>query len=184
MVYFEEMYEHFKKRTQMHINLVQKYCAKLDLYVNLDGELIARAEKHDVSKFGGFELIPYVHLTWRYKCKDAGVDFEVSDHMENMIAVATEHHVLNNPHHPEYYGNRRDSIINIEDRDAPPDEAVKIEGMPLIDLAEMLADWCSVSKERGNTPMEWADKNIGARWDFPDDQVDFIYNCLNVVWSL
>ena len=42
--------------------------------------------------------------------------------------------------------------------------------MPDLDVAEMVADWCAVSEERGNHPKTWADKNVNVRLKFTDDQ--------------
>jgi hypothetical protein len=39
----------------------------------------------------------------------------------------------------------------------------------------------AVSKERGNTPKSWADKNVNIRWKFNDDQKDLIYELIENV---
>ena len=54
--------------------------------------------------------------------------------------------------------------------------------MPLLYIAEMVADWMAMSEEKNTCPYEWADKNIGVRWNFTDKQKEFIYNILDKCW--
>ncbi len=179
----DEMEEHFIKRTEMHIALVQKYCEKIANAWEGFEELIERGEEHDAIKFEEPELIPYVWLTWRYKCKDDGVECKLPDGMEEEINVATQHHILNNKHHPEYHQLETLDILNEADRDKPPDEVIDATGMSDLDIGEMCADWCSMSEERGNTPREWAEKNIGVRWEFTPEQEELIFDLIDSVWE-
>ena len=101
---------------------------------------------------------------------------------------ATLHHVLENNHHPEYwlkdkYTNKELEIINRDDRDRPPKELLDCTSMPFTYLSSMCADWLAMSKERNNSPIEWADKNINVRWEFNDNQIAFIYSILNTFWK-
>ena len=68
-------------------------------------------------------------------------------------------------------------------RDKPPEEMIDATKMPDLDIAEMVADWCAVSEERGNTPKSWADKNVNVRWKFTDEQSDLIYEIIDAVWG-
>jgi hypothetical protein len=177
----DAMIKHYEKRTNNHIGIVQKYCEKLsDMYSD---DIIKHGEYHDKSKFDEPEFIPYVFTTWRYKCKDDGVEFKCSPEMEERMKEATEHHIKNNRHHPEYHTDKLNNLINTKDRDAVPDEMIDATKMSEIDIAEMCADWCAMSEERGNSPKEWADKNVNKRWKFTKEQSDLIYDLINKIWD-
>jgi len=179
----QEKKEYFINRTNKHISLVQKYCKKLeDEWPELEG-LIKRGKKHDTSKFEDDELIPYIWLTWRYKCEDDDVECHLPEGMEDEINEATKHHILNNRHHPEFHQDKTENLINEDDRDKPPKKAIDATKMEDLDIAEMVADWCAMSEERGNTPHEWADKNVGKRWKFTKDQEELIYTLIDSVWD-
>ena len=181
---YEKMRTFFEKRTNKHIKLVQKYCEKIAKYDEEKyGELIERGKSHDQTKFKDPEIEPYVYTTWQYKCKDDGVEFECPEGMEDKMNEATFHHVKNNAHHPENHCDQETDLINKKDRDKPPEKMIDATKMKDIDIAEMVADWCSVSEERGNTPKAWADKNVNIRWEFTDDQKDLIYELIDVCWG-
>lgn len=180
---YKKMRNWFDKRTNNHIKLVQKYCDKILEY---DGdkyaELIERSEVHDQSKFKDPEVDPYVYITWDYKCKDDGVEFECPEEMKDKMTEATEHHVNNNAHHPESHCEKKGKI-NREDRDKPPEELIDATKMGDVDLAEMCCDWCAMSEEKGNTPRSWADKNVNIRWKFTDEQEELIYELIDEIWE-
>lgn len=179
----QEMIDHFYNRTNHHIELVRKYCARLeDRLPELEG-LFERGFRHDEGKFEPEEFLPYVWLTWRYKCKDDGVPCELPTGVEEAINEATEHHILTNAHHPEFHQRKSEDVINEDDRDAPPDEVVNAVRMETFDLAEMVADFCAMSEERGNTPHEWFEKNLGVRWNFTPEQVDQILRFMDAAWE-
>jgi len=181
---YKKMKDWFEKRTKKHIELVQKYCEKLVEYdEDKYGELIERGEVHDASKFKSPEMDPYIYTTWKYKCEADGVDFDCPKEMEDKMTDATEHHILNNRHHPEFHCDKTDNLINENNRDAPPEEMIDATKMGDIDIGEMVADWCAVSEERGNTPKSWADKNVNVRWEFTDLQEDLIYELIDAVWG-
>jgi len=172
----------FDKRTAKHIKLVQKYCKKIEEY---DSErfkgLIERGKIHDQSKYEDPEIDPYIYVSWDYKCKDDGVDFTPPEGMDDQMNEATEHHVNNNKHHPEYHSETKGKI-NREDRDKAPDEMIDATKMKDLDIAEMVADWMAMGEEKGNTPKSWADKNVNIRWKFTDDQKNLIYELIEEVW--
>ncbi len=132
---------------------------------------------HDDSKWEDPEYTPYVWLTWRYKCKDDGIELELPDGMDERIQKATWHHITVNKHHPEYWDDNAsfESNLNSKDRDKPPENPVDATKMDDISLAEMVCDWNAMGLERGNTAESWADKNVNVRWLFTDDQVENIY---------
>lgn len=61
-----------------------------------------------------------------------------------------------------------DDSLNRNDRDATPDRPTNAAGMNDVDIAEMVADWCAMSEEKGGHPQDWAAKNINVRWNFSD----------------
>ena len=177
-----KMMNHFEKRTKRHIEIVRKYC---DLIAESGKfpEIIHRGEIHDQSKYGTIELEPYVYLAWRYKCADDGNECKLPSGMEDRIHEATMHHILNNRHHPEFHQNNKMGLLNKEDRDKPPSKIVDATNMMDGDIAEMVADWCAMSEERGGTPRGWADKNVNIRWKFTDEQADLIYHLIDSIWK-
>ena len=180
----KEMRDWFKKRTDRHIQLVQKYCKK----IADDGEpkfqdLIERGKVHDQSKFKDPEMEPYVFISWQYKCKDDGKEFEVPEKIKNEMSSATLHHCVSNRHHPEFHSPKETNLINREDRDKPPKEIVDATGMEDLDIAEMVCDWLAMSEEKKTNPKDWADKNVNKRWKFTDKQKDLIYDLINKYWE-
>jgi hypothetical protein len=171
----------FNHRTHRHINLVQKYAQRIaELHPELAG-VIEQAASHDASKYEDPEYEPYLHITWDYKCKDEGKSYQMPSHIDGN--AATLHHIKSNRHHPEYHdeGSGEDSL-NREDRDAIPDRPTDATGMSDIDIAEMVADWCAMSEEKGGHPKDWAEKNVNVRWKFTDDQSDLIYNLIDSIF--
>lgn len=184
---YDEMKGWFEKRTNKHIESVQKFCKKIEDYdpKRFKG-LVEQAKDHDQSKFKDPEIKPYVYTTWKYKCKDDGVKFECPKEMEEKMIRATEHHCRHNKHHPEYWDTELNmtDFINKKDRDKSI-EGVIIDAtkMPELDLSECVADWFAVSEERGNHPKDWADKNVNIRWKFTDKQKNLIYELIEEIWQ-
>ena len=179
-----KMETHFVYRTNRHISLVRKYCKKIEEAMPIfDGELIGRGKSHDDSKFLDKEKKPNIWLTWRYKCKDDGVECKLPDGMEEEIHSATEHHIRSNRHHPEFHQGRKGGLLNKGDRDKPPKKMVDATKMTDLDIAECVADWLGMAEERGNTPREWADKNVNIRWKFTDKQKKLIYGIIDAAWK-
>jgi hypothetical protein len=175
------MLTHFYDRTKRHIGLVQKYCTVLEK-AGVEG-LVERGEEHDSIKYEEPELEPYIWLTWRYKCKDDGTECVLPKGMEDAINVATQHHILNSRHHPEYHQTKTLDVVDENDRDAAPDEIIDASGMGDLDIAEMVADWCAMAEERGNTPRAWADKSVDVRWKFTPNQKKRIYKLIDLAWK-
>ena len=176
----DEMVEWFETRTQSHIALVRKYAARLGI----------SAEDHDASKFVDPEYTPYVHLTWQYRCTRVGVPYTLSENMLQSVREATFYHIKNNAHHPEFwdtqYHAKTDRPANATDmplavllRAGRGDGAEPMARPVQHPVAEMVADWCAVSEELKNDPVEWADANIGVRWHFTEAQVRYIYRAID-----
>jgi hypothetical protein len=178
----DAMKEFFEKRTERHINLVKKYAQKIaDTNPDLVG-VVKQASEHDASKYEAPEHEPYLYITWDYKCKDEGKDFEIPDNIKD--SDATLHHVQNNRHHPEFHDSgSNDESINRDDRDAKPERATDATGMNDVDVAEMVADWCAMSEEKESSPKTWAENNVNERWNFNDDQVELIYKLIDDIWD-
>lgn len=180
----EAMKAFFDKRTNKHIDLVKKYCKRIEEF---DPEkfkgLCDQAKDHDQSKFKAPEYEPYLYVTWSYKCKDSGEKFEVPEEIDKAMNEATNHHVKNkkNRHHPEAHSEQDFNPINKENRDSPTGNIVDATKMLDLDVAEMVADWASVSEERKSSLKNWADNNVNIRWKFNDDQVDTIYELIKVI---
>jgi len=178
----EAMKAFFDKRTNKHIDLVKKYCKKIENFDSdrFDG-LCDQAKDHDQSKFEDPEYEPYLYVTWSYKCKDDGKKFEVPEEIDKAMNEATNHHVISNKHHPEYYSDKKVGLINRKDRDKPPAEMVDATKMPILSIGEMCADWLAMSEEKGTNPEKWADKNVNIRWKFNDEQKDTIYEIIGEI---
>jgi len=175
------MEEWFDIRTMNHIELVRKYCWRICKRYKYSAKLIDRSWKHDSSKFKEPEKIPYIYLTWLLKCRMEGVDYKIPDNIDTK--KATLYHILNNSHHPEYHQKETEGIL-AEDRDGIPEKIIDATNMTVVDIAEMIADWCAMSEEKGtNTPKEWAEKVINKRWRFTDEQVDMIYYLIEKIWD-
>ena len=176
----EKMEDHFVKRTEKHISLVEKWFNKIEEFTK-EGDKI---KDHDNSKFSEPELTPYLYINWSYKNKGEGIDFEVPDYIKEKMNTATIHHIKNNKHHPEYWDDNFDeSKFNFENRDEIPEEMVDARAMPDRYIKEMVADWFAIAEERKTDPRKWAEKNINKRWKFLPTQKDLIYKIIEEVWE-
>ena len=179
--YSDEMLKFFRERTDRHVALVKKYAGELiKMYPQYADKLIENVKDHDASKYEEPERTPYIHITWMYKTKDTDNPYKIPEAIDDQ--VATYHHVTNNPHHPEYYTDTDINAINRKDRDAIPDHIIDATKMPAHAILEMVADWCAMSEEKGNTPQAWADMVVNKRWKFTPAQVDLIYKAMENVW--
>jgi uncharacterized protein DUF5662 len=105
--------------TIRHIRQVQAALNKIIIL------LLERGRVHDKSKLEEPELKHFAEHTHRLKDLKYGSE-EWAQNMKN-IAPALEHHWAHNRHHPQYHKKG-------------------INGMNIIDLAEMLADWSASTK--------------------------------------
>jgi hypothetical protein len=177
--------EHFKQRTNLHISLVRKYLEKvLQLRdPRLDPSVLqAEMVGHDQSKFVEPEYTSYLNVNWKYYMKDQGKEFKPSPNEKEAMDAATLHHITSNRHHPEAWAPT--VSINPDDRDKPPEEIVDATRMPLSYVAAMVADWKAMAIEKGTSLKEWADKNIGIRWKFNDNQKRLIYDLIYYLGDL
>lgn len=168
-----ELEKFYGERTERHINLVNKY---VDLIKdNFEEFTDVEFDSHDASKYEEPEYTPYIHITWQYKCEKDGNEYNPPDGMEEKMKEVVKHHYMNNRHHPEFWIEG-----DIDEMEMP----LNVTKMSDVAIAEMVADWCAMSEELGNnTPKEWADDNIGVKWDFDDDQKKLIYKLIDGIWS-
>jgi len=169
----KEMMDHFKNRTETHIDLVKKWYQKLQIeYYSIP---LIDIKAHDASKFEAPEYIPYISLTWNYYCKDNNIKFDISENLQDAMNEATLHHILNNPHHPEYWDPKFNPLMfNSKNRDEVGSIMADASRMPLKYVLEMLSDWLAMSEEKGTDPYLWAEKNINKRWYFTTQQINLI----------
>lgn len=174
----QEMIDWFEERTRKHIERVQKMAKRLEeADPSLKG-LVEQTADHDASKFEEPERLPYIFISWQYRCKDLGIDFTPPAQIKEWMSKATEHHVKSNRHHPEFHCSDEVGLINREDRDKPPSKLIDGSKMSRIDVAEMVADWLGMAEEKGTKAKDWADKNVNVRWSFSDEQVADIYRLI------
>lgn len=91
-----------------------------ELMAQAISELVERSVKHDISKTEEPELSLFNEYTPKLKHSTYGSD-EYRSFLEG-LRPALDHHYDHNRHHPEHFESG-------------------IEGMTLVDLIEMLADW-------------------------------------------
>ncbi len=113
---------------------------------------------HDEDKFSNELKNQYILLTWSY-FRNLPIPSEHQDDVEK----AWKKHYSSNKHHPEYWSN--------------------IQEMDEESLTEMCADWCAMSKEKHNDPINWAEEHIDSKWKFSETQIHFIYKTLNKMWT-
>ena len=177
----EEYQIKFKNRILKHIELVNKYA-----------KIIGHTYPyHDADKLG--PLFQAYSLSKKY---DQGYEtYEgLPEDEAKIYNDATIKHILNNPHHPEFFANRRDRK-RIEDEFTRENPPMMIDSTKMTDEAilEMCCDWCAMSEEFGNTPWEWFDQTCGyikyddydppMRWLFTNHQYDLIVNTLEKLWG-
>ena len=145
----------FYCRTYHHIALVQKYCAIIEDACPEFMGLSSFAEQHDASKLEDPELSPYIDMTWLYKnAKTRYVD--LTPEMEQ----AWKHHYMVNGHHPEHYA--------------------RLDDMPDMAIAEMVADWAAMSEEKGGSLVMWFHKVNQNKYKFNSHQERLINRLIQV----
>ena len=170
----KEAINYFKKRTEMHIALVRKYAHHIEKAFPIYSGLYQNSAKHDDLKFQEPERSPYIVLSWKKKIENSGREFQIPEDVKDAIWKATEHHIKNSPHHPEYFQDKNLGLLNKNDRDGIPEVAIDATLMPDIYVAEMVADWMAMSEELGTSLTGWIDKVVGKRWKFSEKQKGII----------
>ena len=109
--------------TELHISTVQENISKI---VSI---LESRKAEHDKSKLEEPEKSMFDEFTPKLRSSTYG-SAEYKSFLQEM-GVALKHHYENNSHHPEHYENG-------------------INGMSLLDLIEMLADWKAATQRHAD----------------------------------
>jgi len=118
----EEMLLH-NSETLKHVNKVRD---KLWIFVQ---ELLARASRHDDSKFQSPEAEIFAANT----SKLAKTEYGTPEYNELLkeVKVAIDNHYAKNDHHPEHFTNG-------------------VDEMDLLQIVEMLADWSAATERNKN----------------------------------
>jgi len=141
------------KQTKEHINNVGK---NIDVFVK---ELNSRKDLHDKSKLEEPEFKTFVEFTPKLKNSTYGSE-EYNSFIKDM-APALKHHYENNRHHPEYNSNG-------------------INGMNLIDILEMLADWHAASKRHADGDIIKSIEINKERFGISDQLYDILKNTITI----
>lgn len=144
-----------KPMEEHFINRTKKHIECVNKYAQKIGYAFPN---HDIDKFEKDLKKSYIILTWcSFRKKPIPSEFR------NMLFGAMSKHYKTNKHHPEYWND-----INDMDEES---------------LIEMCCDWCAMSEEYHNSPIEWADNHIDIKWKFNEKQSYFIYKTLNKLWN-
>lgn len=135
--------------TQHHIDSVRENIAEFiqKLYV--------RAIRHDESKLIEPEKSMYDEWTPKLRESTYGSP-EYKEFLENM-GPALQHHYKHNSHHPEYFENG-------------------VNGMSLIDLIEMLADWKAASTRHADGDIQKSLEINKIRFGISDQLAEILNN--------
>ena len=175
----QDMIQFFIKRTDDHINAVrsnlQFLATRLPQYKK---QLDDKGWSHDQSKFKEPLLIPYIWITWMYKCKKDGIPFKMPEGMEAKANEATKKHCLFESHHPEYYAG--EAPISMSNRDKSI-VAIDATSMTPLAIIEMVCDWKAVGDEKGNKAFDWYKRNVPSRWIFNEKQCQLIEEILHIL---
>lgn len=139
--------------TQAHQEVVKMYITRLI------GMLDDRSKYHDATKL----MSPELEVFAEYTPKLANTTFGSEEYAKQLqeMQVALRHHYGNNRHHPEHFPNG-------------------IQGMNLIDLLEMCADW-KASSLRQNTGNALVDiKRNQERFGYSDDMAAVLKNTIEL----
>lgn len=118
-------------------------------------ELVARSTKHDISKTRPPELEIFNEFTPKLKGSTYGSD-EYKGFLEAMGA-GLAHHYANNRHHPEHFENG-------------------VDGMTLVDVIEMLADWRAATERHD-------DGNLGKSLRIQKERFGLSEQLFNILWN-
>lgn len=158
----DELKQTFIERTKNHIALVNQFAAKIG----------KSYPDHDASKLTTL-LDAYCFFS---KPKE-----ERTKEENAVLDIATYIHITQSPHHPEYWTDT--DLSGFTRQNCNPNGIIDATDMPEDAIEEMVADWCSCSKEFGtNTPLEWFNQVNGNRWSFTIQQQHYIKQLIENMW--
>lgn len=137
--------------TDKHIETVRSFLN--DIMRNI----AARSLIHDASKLQEPEKSMYDEFTPKLKMSTYGSD-EYKGFLKEM-GVALQHHYDNNSHHPEHYQNG-------------------VNGMSLLDVIEMLADWKAAGMRHANGNIQQSLEINKTRFGISDQLFDVLKNTI------
>jgi hypothetical protein len=140
--------------TYAHIKNVQKFLAR---YIE---EIVWRINRHDESKLEEPEKSMYDEFTPKLR----GMTYGSDEYKECLKAMgpALQHHYQYNEHHPEHY----ESGIN---------------GMNLLDILEMLADWKAAGMRHADGSMAQSLEVNRKRFNIDDQLFEVIKNTIEIL---
>ena len=122
------------------------------------GEIIDRLIRHDDSKLQSPEKEMYDRVTPKLRELTYGSE-EYRASLREM-GPALQHHYENNSHHPEHYANG-------------------INGMSLLDVVEMLADWKAASQRHADGDFRKSLQINRERFNISDQLFEVLINTVN-----
>jgi hypothetical protein len=135
--------------TKAHIRMVFGFLEEIR------GKLMERQFAHDQSKLQEPEKSMYDEFTPKLKASTYGSD-EYKGFLKDM-GTALQHHYKENTHHPEHYENG-------------------VNGMSLLDIVEMLADWKAAGMRHSNGSMTQSLEINRKRFNISDQLFEIIQN--------
>ena len=135
--------------TEKHIKTVQDF---LGIVIGL---LVGRSLDHDKSKLQEPEKSMYDEFTPKLRAMTYGSD-EYKQTLKDM-GKELEHHYILNSHHPEHY-------------------TTGVNGMSLLDIIEMLADWKAAGMRHANGSMMQSLEVNKKRFGISDQLFEIIQN--------
>lgn len=135
-------------------------------------------EQHDHTKFSAELIEPYILIDNAYR-----KDLDPPVPYTKVMAEAAFKHIKAEPHHPEYWDETASMNYDGGLHSSDTIATVDASGMSVPAICEMVCDWCAMSVELESSPVEWATKNIGVRWNFTDDQEELIFLLIRVLWT-
>jgi hypothetical protein len=139
--------------------------AHIDRVKNLLGEVSIAIEGrgliHDASKLSAGEKPIFDEMTPKLKGCTFGSD-EYKGFLKEM-GVALEHHYNANSHHPEHFKKNG------------------IEGMTLVDLMEMLADWKAASERHADGDIKKSLEINEKRFNIPESLMQILWNTVKAL---
>jgi hypothetical protein len=135
--------------TRRHITTVQILLGRVV------GKFIDRSMLHDASKLEPPEKAVYDEFTPKLR----GLTYGSDEYKASLAAMgpALQHHYAHNSHHPEHYPNG-------------------IDGMSLLDLMEMLADWKAAGMRHDDGSMDKSMAINRARFHIDDQLFAILQN--------
>jgi hypothetical protein len=137
------------KDTEEHIKTVRGFLG------DVVGDLSARSLIHDGSKLEEPEKSMYDEFTPKLRSSTYGSE-EYKDFLKDMGA-ALQHHYAVNSHHPEHYPNG-------------------VNGMSLLDVIEMLADWKAAGMRHANGNITQSLEINRKRFNISDQLFEILQN--------